>query len=96
MGRHHHTICLKIAGVFAPRPAPTPTALPRERLIGGQDGRPLRSPVGTVLQGSNYPFNEERTLLGHEHLDTLQHCAKLTIADLKKTHAKCHPRERES
>jgi hypothetical protein len=61
MGRHHHTICLKIAGVFAPRPAPTPTALPRERLIGGQDGRPMRSPVGTVLKGSNFPFNEERT-----------------------------------
>jgi len=37
-----------------------------------------------------------KELLGHEHLDTLQHYAKLTIADLKKTHAKCHPRERES
>ncbi len=37
-----------------------------------------------------------KELLGHEHLDTLQHYAKLTIADLKKTHAKCDPRERES
>ena len=37
-----------------------------------------------------------KELLGHEHLDTLQHYAKLTIADLMKTHAKCHPRERES
>ena len=37
-----------------------------------------------------------KELLGHEHLDTLQHYAKLTIDDLKKTHAKCHPRERES
>ncbi len=37
-----------------------------------------------------------KELLGHEHLDTLHHYAKLTIADLKKTHAKCHPRERES
>jgi integrase/recombinase XerD len=37
-----------------------------------------------------------KELLGHEHLDTLQHYAKLTITDLKKTHAKCHPRERES
>ncbi len=36
-----------------------------------------------------------KELLGHEHLDTLQHYAKLSIADLKKTHAKCHPRERE-
>ena len=34
--------------------------------------------------------------LGHEHLDTLQHSTKRTIADLKQTHAKCHPRERES
>jgi site-specific recombinase XerD len=30
----------------------------------------------------------------HESLDTLKHYAKLTIADLKKTHAKCHPREK--
>lgn len=37
-----------------------------------------------------------KELLGHEHLDTLQHYAKLTIADLKKTHTRCHPRERES
>jgi len=29
--------------------------------------------------------------LGHEHLESLQHYAKLTIADLKKTHAKCPP-----
>jgi len=36
-----------------------------------------------------------KELLGHEHLDTVRHCAKLSIADLKKTHAKCHPRERE-
>jgi len=26
----------------------------------------------------------------------LQHSTKRTIADLKQTHAKCHPRERES
>lgn len=37
-----------------------------------------------------------KELLGHEDLDTLQHYARLTIDDLKKTHAKCHPRERES
>ena len=28
--------------------------------------------------------------------DTLHHYTRLTIADLKKTHARCHPRERES
>jgi len=28
-----------------------------------------------------------KELLGHEHLGTLQRCAKFTITDLKKTHA---------
>ena len=36
-----------------------------------------------------------KELLGHEDLDTLHHYTRLTIADLKKTHARCHPRERE-
>lgn len=37
-----------------------------------------------------------KELLGHEQLETIQHYAKLTILDLKKTHARCHPREKES
>ena len=37
-----------------------------------------------------------KELLGHENLDTLNHYAKLTIADLKATHEKCHPREKDS
>lgn len=36
-----------------------------------------------------------KDLLGHERLDTLRHYTKLTITDLKKTHAKCHPREKD-
>lgn len=36
-----------------------------------------------------------KDLLGHESLDTLKHYVKLTILDLKKTHEKCHPRERD-
>jgi|GEM_PF-3533126 len=36
-----------------------------------------------------------KDLLGHSTLNTLKHYAKLTIMDLKKSHAKCHPRERE-
>jgi len=36
-----------------------------------------------------------KDLLGHEDLDTLKHYVRLTIIDLKKTHEKCHPRERE-
>jgi len=35
-----------------------------------------------------------KELLGHENLETLKHYTKLTIEDLKATHAKCHPRER--
>jgi len=47
-----------------------------------------------IRGGANLQHVKE--LLGHEHLDTLQHSTKRTIADLKQTHAKCHPRERES
>ena len=36
-----------------------------------------------------------KDLLWHEELDTLRHYTKLTIDDLKKTHEKCHPRERD-
>jgi site-specific recombinase XerD len=35
-----------------------------------------------------------KELLGHETLETLKHYTRLTIVDLKKTHEKCHPRER--
>ena len=40
------------------------------------------------------PTQPIKELLGHESLETLKHYAKLTINDLKKTHEKCHPRER--
>lgn len=36
-----------------------------------------------------------KEILGHETINTLRHYAKLTIVDLKKTHAKCHPREKD-
>jgi integrase/recombinase XerD len=36
-----------------------------------------------------------KDLLGHENVDTLNHYVRLMIVDLKKTHARCHPRERE-
>ena len=36
-----------------------------------------------------------KELLGHESLATLKHYARLTIVDLKLTHARCHPRERD-
>lgn len=36
-----------------------------------------------------------KELLGHECVETLKPYIKLTIHDLIKTHAKCHPRERD-
>jgi len=36
-----------------------------------------------------------KDLLGHSTLYALKHFARVTITDLKKTHAKCHPRERD-
>lgn len=35
-----------------------------------------------------------KSLMGHESLSSLKHYTKLTIVDLKKTHKRCHPRER--
>jgi site-specific recombinase XerD len=37
-----------------------------------------------------------KDLLGHESLETIKHYVKLTILDLKATHAKCHPREKDA
>lgn len=36
-----------------------------------------------------------KDIMGHENLDTLNAYTRLTIVDLRKTHAKCHPRERD-
>jgi integrase/recombinase XerD len=36
-----------------------------------------------------------KELMGHETLNTLRHYTRLTILDLKKTHEKCHPREKD-
>lgn len=46
-----------------------------------------------IRSGANVYHIKE--LLGHETLRTLQHYLKLTIVDLKRTHEKCHPRERD-
>ncbi len=37
-----------------------------------------------------------KQLLGHKRFDTLNHYAKLNITDLKKTHQRCHPREKDN
>jgi len=55
----------------------------------------FRRSCTTELIRGNANLYHVKELLGHETLATLKHYAKLTILDLKKTHAKCHPRERE-
>jgi len=46
-----------------------------------------------IRAGANIYHVKE--LLGHESLDTLRHYTRLTINDLKATHQKCHPREKD-
>ena len=55
----------------------------------------FRRSCTTELLRSGANMYHVKELLGHESLDTLKHYARLTITDLKKTHAKCHPRERD-
>ena len=50
--------------------------------------------VMSLLRGGANMYHVKE-LLGHENLNTLRHYARLTIHDLKKTHEKCHPRERD-
>ncbi len=56
----------------------------------------FRRSCTTELIRSGANMYHVKELLGHESLDTLKHYAKLTITDLKKTHEKCHPREKDS
>jgi site-specific recombinase XerD len=44
---------------------------------------------------SNANLYHIKQLLGHNSFETLNHYAKLDITDLQKTHARCHPRERD-
>ena len=53
-----------------------------------------RSCATELIRGGANMYHVKE-LLGHEKLDTLKHYARLTITDLRKTHAKCHPRERD-
>ena len=55
----------------------------------------FRRSCTTELIRSGANIYHVKELLGHESLATLKHYTMLTILDLKKTHAKCHPRERE-
>jgi len=56
----------------------------------------FRRSCTTELIRSGANMYHVKELLGHESLETLKHYAKLSITDLKKTHEKCHPREKDS
>jgi len=68
----------------------------RARLDVNVTPHTFRRSCTTELIRSGANLYHVKELLGHESLDTVRHYAKLTIQDLKETHAKCHPRERGS
>ena len=47
-----------------------------------------------MLQNGAQPLAIQ-TLLGHATMKTLSQYLRLTITDLKKTHQKCHPHEKD-
>ena len=56
----------------------------------------FRRSCTTELLRADANMYHVKELLGHESLDTLKHYAKLTINDLRATHKKCHPREKNN
>ena len=67
----------------------------RAGLPGNVSPHTFRRSCTTELIRGGANLYHVKDLLGHASLDTLQHYAKLTIEDLKKTHQKCHPREHD-
>lgn len=55
----------------------------------------FRRSCATEMIRENANIYHVKELLGHESIETLKPYTKLTIFDLKKTHAKCHPREKD-
>jgi integrase/recombinase XerD len=53
-----------------------------------------RSCATELIRNNANPYHVKE-LLGHESIESLKPYTRLTIADLRKTHAKCHPRERD-
>ena len=53
-----------------------------------------RSCTSEMIKG-NANLYHVKQLLGHKSFETLNHYAKLDITDLRKTHERCHPREKE-
>ena len=58
--------------------------------------RTLTGPYGdSEMIKSNANLYHVKQLLGHKSFETLNHYAKLDITDLRKTHERCHPREKD-
>jgi len=55
----------------------------------------FRRSCATELIRSGANLYHVRELLGHNSLASLQPYVRLTVRDLKKTHKKCHPREKD-
>lgn len=56
----------------------------------------FRRACATEMIKSGAGLHHVKDILGHERLDTLQRYVKLTVEDLKKAHAKHHPREKDA
>ena len=67
----------------------------RARLDVNVTPHTFRRSCTTELIRSGANLYHVKDLLGHESLETLKHYTKLTITDLRETHRKCHPRERD-
>ena len=55
----------------------------------------FRRSCTTELVRAKADLYHVKEILGHESIETLKPYVKLTIHDLQKTHAKCHPREKD-
>jgi site-specific recombinase XerD len=55
----------------------------------------FRRSCTTEMIKSNANLYHVKQLLGHASFETLNRYARLDITDLRKTHAKCHPREKD-
>ena len=55
----------------------------------------FRHSCATAMLKNKADIRAVQELLGHESLESTQIYTKVTIADLKETHKRCHPREKE-
>jgi len=55
----------------------------------------LRRSCTTEMVRTDANLYHVKELLGHSTLRTLKHYAKFNLNDIKATHEKCHPREKD-